>query len=405
MDNITHSLVGLALADLGTRRGAPGAERRLTVVSGIIAANLPDIDLAYSAITPAPLGYLLHHRGHTHTVLGVGVLMLALVVVYRLLPGAREMPRNGRFRLWIVSGAALASHMLLDALNSYGVHPFAPVNPTWYFGDAVFIFEPWLWMLLGVAAAWDARRRVVTMTSWLPILVVPLAMTSAGIIPIEAVVSLAIVGSVFNSVAGRMLPGVRAAAGLTASTLVIVGLIVLSGMARRQASAALQPEILGTLVDVILTPNPASPLCWGVIGIELHEAGGTYILRRGTLSLRPRWKDPRTCASHTFERPQRVRVIADGRLALTDELRQPLARLRELAQRDCWVRAWLQFGRAPVFEGEEIVDLRFGGAGRNFSNMSLTRGGQPGGCPRYVPNWDTPRADLLGARLAAPTSR
>jgi len=36
------------------------------------------------------------------------------------------------------------------------VHPF---YPNWYCADAVFIFEPWLWVVLGVAAALNTRRR------------------------------------------------------------------------------------------------------------------------------------------------------------------------------------------------------------------------------------------------------
>ena len=48
-------------------------ERRLFYAAGIVAANLPDLDLFYTAVTPAPLGYLLHHRGHTHTLVGLVV--------------------------------------------------------------------------------------------------------------------------------------------------------------------------------------------------------------------------------------------------------------------------------------------------------------------------------------------
>ena len=34
-----------------------------------LAGNFPDLDLVLTPLLPAPLGYLLHHRGHTHTVL------------------------------------------------------------------------------------------------------------------------------------------------------------------------------------------------------------------------------------------------------------------------------------------------------------------------------------------------
>ena len=170
MDNITHSLVGVALADLAMGRRATKVQRPLFVGAGIIAANLPDIDLAYSAITPAPLGYLLHHRGHTHTVLGLAVLALVLVAAYWFFPSVRKMRLSGRLRFWLLIAIALASHLALDALNSYGVHPFYPVDNNWYFGDAVFILEPWLWLVLGIAAALNARSRAARLAVALPML-------------------------------------------------------------------------------------------------------------------------------------------------------------------------------------------------------------------------------------------
>jgi inner membrane protein len=50
------------------------------------------------------------------------------------------------------------SHVLLDLLNNYGVRLLAPVNWRWFYGDAVFIVDPWLWLALGTGI-WLARRR------------------------------------------------------------------------------------------------------------------------------------------------------------------------------------------------------------------------------------------------------
>ncbi|MGB7547635.1 MAG: metal-dependent hydrolase, partial [Terracidiphilus sp.] len=43
------------------------------------------------------------------------------------------------------------SHILLDWTNNYGVRPFFPFNPRWYAGSFVFIAEPVVWILLGLA--------------------------------------------------------------------------------------------------------------------------------------------------------------------------------------------------------------------------------------------------------------
>jgi hypothetical protein len=48
--------------------------------------------------------------------------------------------------LWLALAGTL-SHIALDFTNSYGVHPFWPLYNGWVYGDAVFIVEPWLWVL------------------------------------------------------------------------------------------------------------------------------------------------------------------------------------------------------------------------------------------------------------------
>ena len=75
MDNVTHTLAGLVLAEAAVRLRArtTGSEasprfRAFAAVSSLIAANLPDFDLLYTGVGGDRLAYMLHHRGHTHTV-------------------------------------------------------------------------------------------------------------------------------------------------------------------------------------------------------------------------------------------------------------------------------------------------------------------------------------------------
>src|SRR3982750_82933 len=86
MDNVTHSLAGLLLAESGVwlraRRdgGEPAAHFRATAaVSSMIAANLPDADLFYTGVGGDRLAYMLNHRGHTHTVV---VALLGAVLLW-----------------------------------------------------------------------------------------------------------------------------------------------------------------------------------------------------------------------------------------------------------------------------------------------------------------------------------
>ncbi len=211
--------------------------------------------------------------------------------------------------------------------------------------------------------------------------------------PVESLAVLAIAGVLFAWITLRLSPPARAAAALAVLVLIVAGFAGTSRLARRAAVDALTPELRGQIVDVILTPNRSSPLCWAVIAIELREADGEYVLWRGTLSVMPAWKMPTDCASYQRRGARDGRILGDGRLAVRDQLHQPLQRLRTLAARDCWVRAWLRFGRAPVIEGDSIFDLRFSERpGREFTNVPF---GAREGCPANVPGWGMPRADLL----------
>ena len=75
--------------------------------------------------------------------------------------------------------------------------------------------------------------------------------------------------------------------------------------------------------------------------------------------------------------------------------RESLTRLRSLRQSDCWVRAWLQFARAPGIGDGSVTDLRFGGLG-NFTTMPLRPFAEASVCPPHLTPWAMPRADLVG---------
>ncbi len=151
MDNLTHSLVGLTAAKAGLERLSPGA----TALS-IIAANLPDVDIAI-LLTGDRWTYLQHHRGITHAIVGVATLafLLPLIVhgVDRLWARFRNRTHTTKLRgLLIVSLLVSATHPLLDWTNNYGMRFFLPWSQKWYYGDLVFIVDPYIWLLLGGAS-------------------------------------------------------------------------------------------------------------------------------------------------------------------------------------------------------------------------------------------------------------
>jgi len=149
VDNLTHSLVGLAAAKAGLERASPYATPLC-----VVASNLPDIDIV--ALAEGPSVYLANHRGITHSLVGVLALGLALPVLFfageRLLARLRGRAPRARFKgLLVCSLVLIASHPLLDWTNSYGLRPFLPWDGHWVYGDLLFIVDPWIWLVLGGA--------------------------------------------------------------------------------------------------------------------------------------------------------------------------------------------------------------------------------------------------------------
>ncbi len=154
MDNLTHSLCGLALARAGGQRLGVWATPTL-----VIAANLPDIDILGLPLWGKTY-YLEHHRGITHSLAGFALLapMLALLMVWLHRRWRRSKGEPARFfGLFAAAWLGLLSHLALDALNNYGVRPWLPFDATWYYGDLVFIIEPWLWLGFGLSACLGSR--------------------------------------------------------------------------------------------------------------------------------------------------------------------------------------------------------------------------------------------------------
>ena len=151
MDNLTHSLVGATAAKAGLERLSPGA-----TLLCILAANSPDSDVAIILFGDR-WDYLQHHRGITHSIIGTAFLALLLPLIFygvdRLWARLRGHPPTTKFRgLLIASLIVSATHPLLDWTNNYGVRPLLPWSPRWFYGDLVFIIDPFLWVVLGGAA-------------------------------------------------------------------------------------------------------------------------------------------------------------------------------------------------------------------------------------------------------------
>jgi inner membrane protein len=59
--------------------------------------------------------------------------------------------------LLLLSAVSILTHPTLDWTNEYGMRWLMPFSGRWFYGDALFIIDPWLWGLLGLGVAL-ARR-------------------------------------------------------------------------------------------------------------------------------------------------------------------------------------------------------------------------------------------------------
>jgi inner membrane protein len=146
LEPLTHFLTGACISRAGLNR-----KTALATVTLVLAAEAPDLDVL--GYFKGPVYGFAHHRGITHTLVGVPAMAVVVVAVvwgvYSLRHWRRRAPVAPRWGLlfWFACIGGL-SHILLDFTNNYGVRPFSPFYPRWYSWDIVFIVEPVMWGIL-----------------------------------------------------------------------------------------------------------------------------------------------------------------------------------------------------------------------------------------------------------------
>lgn len=151
MDNVTHSLTGLALARVGLHRFCPHGTLLL-----ILSANAPDIDIL--ALAQSPLRYFELHRGYSHSVVGLPILailpVLVVAAIYR-----QTLPW---LSAWALSCVGVGSHLLIDLTNSYGVRLLLPFSSRWFHLDLNSLYDVSILAVLIFAAVWPLFASLVT---------------------------------------------------------------------------------------------------------------------------------------------------------------------------------------------------------------------------------------------------
>jgi inner membrane protein len=191
----------------------------------------------------------------------------------------------------------------------------------------------------------------------------------------------------------------RGRMALTAGFAASLAFVGLQALALQQARGIVAAELARIdagerMLDTALSAYPANPLCWSFVTVARTgtDDSGTVHLRRGMLSIAPapgagvalprahRRAGARRCAA--ADRLAGGGSRAGGKRCGPWRRGLPRERLVALCTR-ALAGGWL------------ATDLRWGEPGsRNFLDDALWRAdSQP--CPKPVPGWGYPRADLL----------
>ncbi|HEX3820936.1 MAG TPA: metal-dependent hydrolase [Candidatus Sulfotelmatobacter sp.] len=155
MEPITHFLTGACISRAGLNR-----KTALATLTMTLAAEAPDLDII-GQIRGRAFGFA-HHRGFTHSFLGVpldAIVVVGFVYLVWRIRGRKTNNRNLLPRwglLYLYACLAGLSHILLDFTNNYGVRPFWPFSEKWYSWDIVFIVDPIMLtlLILGLVTPW-----------------------------------------------------------------------------------------------------------------------------------------------------------------------------------------------------------------------------------------------------------
>ncbi len=409
MDNVTHAIAGLLVADatveaLTPRGRTPDpAFRRHARWASAVANNLPDLDFLYRGVTPGRLGYLLHHRGHTHT-LGVGMLMglASFFVLTRL--WRRSVVSSERLPLLLLSLFGPWIHVSMDFSNNYGVHPFWPLYSGWFYGDAIFIIEPLYLVATIPALALASESRAGKMLLGAIVLVgVALAWVTrfAGV---GTALTLTLAAAACAGATYATPRRARTWVALALSASITLVFFTGSRVARARVHEAATANSAQTIVldDASLTPAPSNPFCWSAM--VAGRRAERYELFVATVSIAPKLVPVDSCELEPTGHSLHLSVptlSSTASVRWDAEWSHPLAELRELWRDDCDARAYLRWARLPFWirqsNGELLLgDLRYDRSpGLDFAEIEGTI--PPTNCPRRVPPWLPPRHELLPA--------
>ncbi len=189
MDPLAHTLFGATMAEAGLKR-----KTALATATLIIGANIPDIDALAMLVSSDHA--LWFRRGWTHGILALFIwpflltgLMLGIDHLIQMrkhrLKRSQQGPPMRPVMLLGIAFLGVWSHPFLDLLNTYGIRLLMPFNDTWFYGDTLFIVDPWFWLLAGSGVVLARSKTWIGISGWIVLgTAVTALVTTAEVVPL-----------------------------------------------------------------------------------------------------------------------------------------------------------------------------------------------------------------------------
>ena len=415
MDNITHTLFGLAVGQGTTRWLAhrdPKAAKRIRVpiwVASAAANNFPDLDFLYASRLSKPFGYILHHRGFTHTFVAAIPESAILLALFWIFAAIRKLKWTPREWIWIALACLLGPvfHIGMDYLNSYGVHPFWPFENRWHYGDAVFIVEPLIWIIILPLLIFESESKTSKQIFGVLFAGTIGLCLFTGYVPWQLALVASVGGLWLIGLIMKLKSDARVVVTVGLLALVIGGFLVVSHIVKAQLTSLVQAQFPeSTIYDLVVSPFPANPLCWSVMIVETNKNGSdsVYVARRGVFAILPHVfgvaECPEFMSSDLTPPLKKVSAPLRPELIWSGQFEAPLKELTRPLARDCDLQALMKFVRVPFWTRENgdfvVGDLRFARSqSRGFAKFAFSELADSQFCPSAVPPWVSPREDLF----------
>jgi inner membrane protein len=342
MDPIAHTFTGMALAAAGLRRATPLAPTAL-----LMGVNAPDVDVFTGVMSDYQS--IAWRRGWTHGVLALAIwplVLTGLVLAWDRTVRRRRNPTAAPARagpLLMLTALAVLSHPTLDWLNNYGLRWLMPFDGRWFYGDALFVIDPWFWLAVGGAAflTYSQSRRAhvrwavfgTIATTLIVVNTTVIFTNAADLVPVPAAVVWVAGVAALITLRWRLRdaqPAVleRAAqTGVAIAAAYVVAMLAVNAAARGEVRAVAAARGI-VAADVMVAPSLANPF-----------GGDVVVMTRGEYYMgRFRW----------FRTP-RVELDREG-------VPRPNGAVYEAAAQDPVAHRFLVWARYPAIDVEAAPD-------------------------------------------------